>query len=125
MTGWEAALWGLLGGAVAEALNLSACMRPVAPRRRWRWPWSNQADLPMMLVAVALRLFVGCGLASALGASGQLPTPFSAFLAGVAAPLIVAKIFQTIPVTEPADVLPPSVHAPLSMVDSRASDASK
>jgi hypothetical protein len=120
MTGWEAALWGLLGGAVAEALNLSASMRPTGTQRRWRWPWNNQADRPMMLVAVTLRLFVGCGLAGAMGASEQIPTAFTAFLAGVAAPLIVAKVFQTIPVSEPVDVMPP-----LNVLESRATDASK
>lgn len=104
MTGWQAALWGLLGGAVAEALNLAASMNPTRTRRRWRWPWSNPADRPIVLVAIALRLFVGCGLAAPLGASGQLPTPFAAFLAGLCAPLIVARIFQTIPVTQHENV---------------------
>jgi hypothetical protein len=55
----------------------------------------------MVLVAISLRLFVGCGLASALGASGQLPTPFAAFLAGLASPLIIARLFQTISVADP------------------------
>jgi hypothetical protein len=110
MGGWQAALWALLGSGVAEAVNLSASMRPVGPRRRWRWPWSARADRPMVMVAVGLRLFVGCGLAAPLGASGQLPTPFSAFLAGLAAPLIVARIFQAIPVADAEPVATDSSH---------------
>lgn len=115
MTGWQAALWGLLGSGVAEALNLSASMRPIGPRRRWHWPWSNPEDRSMVLVAVALRLFVGCGLAAPLGASHQLPTPFSAFLAGLAAPLIVARIFQSIPVADtddPVSLTTPTTWSP-------------
>jgi hypothetical protein len=56
------------------------------------------------MVAIALRLFIGCGLTAALGASQQLPTPLAAFMAGLAAPLIIARFFQTIPVAEPSAV---------------------
>lgn len=104
MTGWQAALWGLLGSGVGEALNLSVAMRPASPRQRWRWPWRNRADRPIVLAAIILRLFVGTGLVAPLGASEQLPTPFAAFLAGLTAPLIIARIFQAIPVAEPDDI---------------------
>ena len=113
VTGWEAALWGLLGSAVAEALNLAASMRPTGPRRRWRWPWGRTSDRPIVILAVALRLFVGCGFAAPLGSSGQLPTPFAAFLAGLAAPLLIARLFQTIPIAEEEyrDPVVPTVNA--------------
>ncbi|MGC9544237.1 hypothetical protein [Streptomyces sp. UG1] len=97
----HAALWGLLGSGVAEALTLSASMRPTGPRRRWRWPWSNRADRPVMLVAIILRLFAGAGLTAALGASGQLSNATMAFVTGLATPFIVARLFQSIPVGEP------------------------
>jgi hypothetical protein len=106
MTGWEAALWGLLGGAIAESLNLAAAMRPQGPGRRWKWPWTRREDRPIVLVAIALRLLSGAGLAAPLGASEQLPTPFSGFLIGLTAPLVVARLFQMIPVAEP-DNAPP------------------
>lgn len=98
-------LWGLLGSGVAEALTLSASMRPTGRQRRWRWPWGKQSDLPVIATAVILRLFIGSGVTAPLGASGQLPTPFTAFLAGIAAPLIVARIFATFP-TSPANDAP-------------------
>jgi len=62
---------------------------------------------------VGLRLFVGCGLAAPLAASDLLPTPFSAFLAGLAAPLMIARIFQQIPVAaEPAGSPPADPSVP-------------
>jgi hypothetical protein len=77
----------------------------------------------MIIVAVVLRLFVGCGLAAPLGASGQLPTPFAAFLAGLAAPLIVARIFQTIPVVEPEET--PVPHSANEAINSQTLSNSK
>lgn len=101
VNGLHAALWGLLGSSVAEALTLSASMRPTGPRRRWRWPWSNRADRPVVLVAISLRLFAGFALTAALGASGQLTNETMALGTGVATPFIVARFFQSIQVGEP------------------------
>ncbi|MFJ2215405.1 hypothetical protein ACIQVO_29840 [Streptomyces sp. NPDC101062] len=97
MNGFQAALWGLLGSGVAEALNLSSSMHPSGPHRRWRWPWDRKADRPVMLVAIGLRLFAGGGLAAALGASGYLDSETAALAAGVATPLMVARLFQLLP----------------------------
>jgi hypothetical protein len=106
MTGVTAALWGLLGGAVAEALNLYGSMRPKEPARRWVWPWATRSERPIVLVAVSLRLFAGCGLAAAMGASGHVPTALGAFLAGFATPVVIARVFQAalISQTQPATV---------------------
>jgi hypothetical protein len=117
MTGWQALLWALLGSAIAEALNVSASMRPTGPRGRWRWPWRSDSDRPMVVVAILLRLFVGSGVAAALGASGQLPTPFTALLAGVVAPLIVAKTFAAIPTSGLTGAASP--HSDHSLAGSR------
>ncbi|GAB1337936.1 hypothetical protein ACE1SV_45260 [Streptomyces sp. E-15] len=106
------ALWGLLGSGVAEALNLSALMRPSGPRSRWRWPWRNRADRPVMLVAIGLRLFAGFGLTAALGNSGQLPNATAAFAVGVTTPLVVAKFFQSIPLAGPVAGQPPEPPLP-------------
>jgi hypothetical protein len=49
------------------------------------------------LLAVAIRLGVGAGLAAAAGSSGQVAGAFGAVAVGVAAPLIVEKLYQQIP----------------------------
>ncbi|WP_146607436.1 hypothetical protein [Spongiactinospora gelatinilytica] len=100
MTALDAALWGFLGSAVAEALTLTALMRPAGRRRTWRWPWATKEDRPAVVFAVCLRLFAGGGLATPLGVSGQMPTEFGLFVCGAAAPFIVARLFQLIPVGE-------------------------
>jgi hypothetical protein len=110
VTGLQAALWGLLGCGVAEAMNLSASMRPSGPRRRWRWPWHSKADRPVMLVAIGLRLFAGGALAAALGASGYLNSETAALWAGLTTPLIVAKLFQLLPLYEENSAVGESVR---------------
>jgi hypothetical protein len=101
------ATFGILSGhdgPVAEALNLYGSMRPKEPARRWVWPWTTRSERPIVLAAVSLRLFAGCGLAAAMGASGHLPTALGAFLAGFATPVVVARVFQAalISQTQPA-----------------------
>ncbi|MEU8973649.1 hypothetical protein AB0D11_31050 [Streptomyces monashensis] len=65
-----------------------------------------------MLVAIGLRLFAGFGLTAALGSSGQLPNATAAFAVGVTAPLVVAKYFQSIPVSGPGAPQPPEPSLP-------------
>ncbi|MFC8826809.1 WD40 repeat domain-containing protein [Streptomyces sp. NPDC057137] len=100
MTGLQAALWGLLGSGVVEALDLSAPMHPAGLHGRWRRPWHSKADRPAMLVAIGVRLLAGCGLAAALGTSGDLNSETAALAAGIVTPLIVAKLFQPIPLDD-------------------------
>ncbi|WP_162793818.1 hypothetical protein [Streptomyces paludis] len=110
VTGLQAALWGLLGSGVAEALSISRSMHPSGPHRMWRWPWDSKADRPMMLVAIGLRLFAGCGLAAALWASGYLNSETAALAAGVATPLIVARLFQFLPLHDENSAVGESVR---------------
>lgn len=124
MTGWEAALWGLLGGAIAESLNLAAMMRPQGRGRQWRWPWFRREDRPIVMVAITLRLLSGAGLAAPLGASAHLPTPFSGFLVGLSAPLVVARLFQMIPLAETGNAPPYSIaQDPVVPAEKEQSDA--
>jgi len=100
-----AALWGLLGSGVAEALNLYAMMRPTTESKgRWQWPWRDKRDRPIVVFAVALRAFAGTGLAAAAGAGGLATTPFATFVFGVTAPLVIAKMFDQIRILDqPSD----------------------
>lgn len=105
MSLWIAALWGLIGSGVAEALNLYGMMRPTTESKgRWQWPWQDRQDLPIVMFAVALRVFAGTGLAAAAGAGGLATTPFATFVFGVTAPLVIAKMFDQVRILDqPAD----------------------
>jgi hypothetical protein len=98
---WIAATWGLVGSAVSEALNLYAMMRPTTESKgRWQWPWRDKRDRPIVIFAVALRALAGTGLAAAAWAGGLATTAFATFTFGVAAPLVIAKMFDQIRVLD-------------------------
>ncbi|MBX7266237.1 hypothetical protein KIF24_09535 [Micromonospora sp. Llam7] len=102
-----AVVWGLIGSAVAESLNLYGMMRPtVETRGRWQWPWRDRRDRPIVLFAVALRMIVGTGLAAAAFSGGVATTAFSLFIFGVVGPLIIAKLFDQIRVLDSATPTP-------------------
>ncbi|GIM90425.1 hypothetical protein [Paractinoplanes toevensis] len=100
MTLVECALWGLFGGFAVEGLELSAVIR-----RTGRFPWKRRGGpgLAPFLVSVIIRFGVGAGLAAAVGSTGST-SPLSALAVGVAAPLIIEKLAQQIPV-EPAPAI--------------------
>ncbi|MFC7545273.1 hypothetical protein [Plantactinospora sp. GCM10030261] len=101
MSLWIAAMWGLVGSAVAEALNLYGMMRPTTESKgRWQWPWRDRGDVPIMLLAMALRAGAGIGLAAAASAGDLAPNGFAAFTLGVTAPLVIAKMFDQVRVLE-------------------------
>jgi hypothetical protein len=98
---WIAATWGLVGSVVSEALNLYAMMRPTTESKgRWQWPWRDKRDRPIVIFAVALRALAGTGLAAAAWAGGLATTAFATFTFGVAAPLVIAKMFDQIRVLD-------------------------
>lgn len=114
MSLWIAATWGLVGSAVAEALNLYGMMRPTTESKgRWQWPWRDRRDRPIVIFAVLLRAVAGTGLAAAAWAGGVATTAFATFTFGVAAPLLIAKMFDQIRVLDqpPAqEPKPPGGH---------------
>ena len=119
MHAMQAALWGLLGGGVAEALAFHKLMH--GPDGEWRWPWRSRADRPVIMAATSLRVFASVGLPLPLSVSHQLPTPMAAFIAGVAAPLTVMRMFEAVPVAE----APPASRAvDLTAVESRDREGS-
>lgn len=105
MSLWIAATWGLIGSAVAEALNLAGMMRPTTESKgRWQWPWRDRRDRPIVMFAVALRTLAGTGLAAAASAGGLATTAFATFTFGVTAPLVIAKMFDQVRVIDrPSD----------------------
>lgn len=99
MTWLDALLWGLFGGFTVEALDLYA-----AVLRRGRWPWRvrgpREVGVLGYFVAELFRLLISAGLAAALAEAGQINTPFGAVAVGIAAPLIVERLVQTIPLAD-------------------------
>lgn len=110
------ALWGLLGGAVVEALDLANAMRPTANRPRWALPWADApADRWPYLLSVALRLGAGAGLAAAVSTGGApLDAPYVAFLAGLGAPVLVERLLRFVKVAPLSEAYLP-VAVPLAV----------
>lgn len=95
---FEAAAWGMTGGAVAGLASLAAAI--VAAD--FRWPWrrsSNGGDgvWPYLVVAV-INLVVGAVVAAAT--HSQLTGAWPALIMGVSAPSVVRGILSRIEVTE-------------------------
>lgn len=99
---WQAAMaWGLFGGFAMEALDFIA-----AVRRHFRWPWTDdrgQANPGPIAygIAVALRLAVSAGVATAAAASlkGHSLTAWMATTVGAMAPTAMEKVTTLIPLT--------------------------
>lgn len=94
MTGIFAAAWGLFGGFCTEGLGFY-----VAVRRQGGWPWRTSGGPSLLAYASAelVRLVIGAGLAWAFAASDQVATPVAALAVGVAAPLVVERLTQSVP----------------------------
>ena len=93
---WAAAAWGLLGGLCVEALALHTTIRSTP---QWNWRRPIPQGMPAYLISIVVRLGAGAALAAAAAGSGQVSGSFAAFGLGVAAPLIVQKLSQIIPLT--------------------------
>jgi hypothetical protein len=94
MNSWVAAAWGLTGGLCVEALTLYSHIRAT---QRWNWRRPIPQGLAAFLISICIRAGAGAGLAAAAAGSGQVSGSLAAFGLGVAAPLVVAKLAQTVP----------------------------
>jgi hypothetical protein len=75
----------MFGGFASEGLALAAALR-----RSSTWPWRRRGEprLGAFLIAVAIRLIVGSGLALAMYLGDQISTISTAVILGFSAPLI-------------------------------------
>ncbi|SDM44221.1 hypothetical protein SAMN04487981_101531 [Streptomyces sp. cf386] len=89
MSVWMACVWGLLGASAIEAHHLHSAIGRVK-----NLPWRVQGELPLKpyLVALALRLALGVGMAAAFGASGQAGGPVGVMAVGIAAPKVLEQL---------------------------------
>lgn len=103
LTVWAGAAWGLLGGVCVEALWLYSQIRTV---QEWSWRRPIPQGLTAYLISVFVRVGVGAGVAAAATGSGQVSGSLAAFGLGVAAPLVLEKLSQTVLVTSPLSPSP-------------------
>lgn len=96
LTVWAGAGWGLIGGLCVEALWLYSRIRGPS-RFSWRKPIPE--GRAAYLVSVVMRVGLGAGLAAAATGSDQVSGSLAAFGLGVAAPLVLEKLAQTVPLT--------------------------
>ncbi|MEV4364621.1 hypothetical protein [Nonomuraea sp. NPDC049625] len=94
--GWMFALWGLGGGLAIEALDFIKAVRRVGHGWPWRYPYGPGGG--PYLVSVLGRAAASAVVAGAAGASVNGMTPLIALALGAAAPLILEKLSQQIPV---------------------------
>jgi uncharacterized membrane protein YfcA len=97
----NAVLWGILGGAIAGLLTVSAAITASG----FRWPWRGNDDgiWPRVFV-FAVGIVVGGGVAAA--AHSQMTGPWPAFIMGVCGPAVVRTALSRVEVAErrPAEV---------------------
>jgi hypothetical protein len=107
MEWWQAALWGLAGGACVELWNLHGLTRQ--PAFSWRHPVPQ--GLSAYVTAVLTRLAIGAIVAAAAAAGDEIRGAWVAFGLGVAGPLVVQRLAGDVPLAggeEPR----PLPHAP-------------
>jgi hypothetical protein len=95
MGSWVFALWGLGGGLAIEVLDFIKGVRRV---HTWPWRYPYGPGGGPYLVSVLGRAAASALIAGAAGASVNGMTPLIAVALGAAAPLILEKLSQQIPV---------------------------
>ncbi|WP_405844604.1 hypothetical protein [Streptomyces sp. NBC_01518] len=85
----EACLWGLLGAALIEGLDLYTAIHTTDG---WPWKKKGQPAIAPYLTALVIRLGVGTGLTAAFAASQQVAGALAAVTVGIAAPKILQQL---------------------------------
>jgi hypothetical protein len=93
MEWWQAALWGLAGGACVELWNLHGLTRQ--PVFTWKRPIPQ--GLSAYVTAVLARLAIGTIVAAAAASGGEITGAWVAFGLGVAGPLVVQRLAGDVP----------------------------
>jgi hypothetical protein len=99
-----------VGGLCVEGLWLYTQIRSAA---EWSWRKPIRQGLPAYVISVAVRVGVGAGVAAAATGSGQVSGTLAAFGLGVAAPLVLEKLAQTVPLTGSLDVAQADLAQPV------------
>lgn len=124
MSLWVAALWGLAGGMSVEGLELYARIHRT---RGWSWRKPIPQGLAPYLLSIVIRGGFSVGVATAAAASQQVVGAFAIFGIGVAAPLVIEKLAQSIPLTadlSTLDLSPPSTETQSKEISSKSTGVS-
>jgi hypothetical protein len=116
---WVAAAWGLTGGLCVEALALHSYIRST---RRWDWRRPIPQGMAAFFVSVVIRVGAGAGLAAAAAGSGQVAGSLAAFGLGVAAPLVVEKLAQAVPLAS-SPIASTRDHESLGQISANTDDS--
>jgi hypothetical protein len=102
MEWWQAALWGLAGGACVELWNLHCLTRQ--PVFSWRRPIPQ--GLSAYVTSVLTRLAIGTIVAAAAAAGNEITGAWVAFGLGVAGPLVVQRLAGDVPLAGGEELKP-------------------
>ncbi|WP_406354260.1 hypothetical protein [Streptomyces sp. NBC_00658] len=90
----EAVIWALVGGGSAEVTLALTMMRPSSAKKSWAWPLTRP-ETPIYCCGMISRLFISGALAAPCAATGKISDGFMAFLLGIAAPPLLARLAAT------------------------------
>lgn len=96
---WQACLWGLLGAALVEGLEL---YQAIHAEGGFPWQFRGRLKLGPYLVALLVRLGLGAALAAVFAASHQITGPIAAVTIGIAAPKILEQLARQATPAAPA-----------------------
>ncbi|MFI8769549.1 hypothetical protein ACIGN6_32220 [Streptomyces sp. NPDC053792] len=99
MTWWQAALWGLAGGASASLASMAAAVVSAG----YTWPWRDKRELWPRMFVLAAALALGALVATA--AHDQITGWWPAFIYGVGAPATITGLLSGVEV-EPQPASP-------------------
>ena len=95
MSWFEAAAWGVSGGAVAWLVALAADLRA----NGMRWPWrENEVGVWPYLFVLVVAMIAGGVVAAAQHT--QISGPWPAFSVGIAAPAVIRGALSKVEVSE-------------------------
>lgn len=97
----EAALLGALGALSVEAVELMGALRRT---KRLPWQIAGEPGLSVFLVSVAIRVLAAASFTAVLGSTDQISTPLAAIGSGIAVPLILERLLQSISPIVPGPV---------------------
>jgi hypothetical protein len=113
MEWWQAALWGLAGGACVELWTLHSLTKQHA----FSWKCPIPQGLSAYVTSVLTRVAIGAIVAAAAAAGDEVTGAWVAFGLGVAGPLVVQKLAGNVPLADGEGAKPLSSDSRQGRID--------